>query len=143
MQPQSSIHHFLNLSLAAPMLWLALTAAAGTADMSCAMAPGDHLTGGIGVEERMQMHEARGRYNLQLVFAQARTGAYLSAVTVSIKRVESNLALGPHDGTGPWFPVPLDPGTYRVSATDEGVTQTRTVRVGRALSERVLSWPAG
>ncbi len=145
MTPLNVIHRFVSHACALSVASLLLAASASLAQAQTAPAlpsAGAHLSGGIGEEERLQMRDARDRYNLRLVFAQARSGAYLAGVDVAIDRPGAQVALGPYDAVGPWFFVRLDPGTYRIRATYDGVTQTRTVRVGRAASERVFYWPA-
>ena len=133
---------FLALSFAVPAALLLLAASASLAQTPVALPPGAHLSGGIGEGERMELREERDKYNLRLVFAQARSGAYLTGVQVSIEQPGSGVAFGPYDGAGPWFFVRLDPGTYRIGATYDGVTQIRTVRIGREARERIFYWPA-
>ncbi len=87
------------------------------------------------------MREVQGNYNLRLIFAQAKTGAYLADVSVSVDKPGSGLMFGPFEDAGPWFFLRLDPGSYRISATYQGVKQTKTVRIGRSVSERVFYWP--
>lgn len=102
---------------------------------------GSYLNGGIGLESRQQMQAERNNYNLHLRFAQAKTGEYLSAVSVLIEsqtKKEAPLALG---DTGPLLYVRLRPGTYRISAEFEGNKQVRVVRISKAASEHVIYWP--
>lgn len=142
MKLPQSVRHYLILACTVPALWLAMSAPLGAADTAALLAPGAYVTGGIGEEERTQMQAVRAQYNLQLIFALAKSGQYVSQVDVSIKKSGSEFEWGPYDNTGPWFFVQLEPGTYRVSATYDGVTQTQTVRVRRSVSERVFYWPA-
>lgn len=104
------------------------------------LAPGASTNGGIGNEEQQAMQVTRDLYNLRLTFAEARSGAYLTGVSVTIEGTGRAASFGPYRDTGPLFYVHLDPGAYRVSATYAGSTQTRTVRIERGAVEAVFYW---
>src|SRR5689334_15602114 len=81
------------------------------------LAPGAHVSGGIGEEDQQRMQLSRTLYSLQLTFAEAGTGAYLSGVDVSVAPLGTGPAFGPFKDCGPLLYVALAPGAYRVRAT--------------------------
>jgi len=94
----------------------------------------------VGIDERDEMNVVAKDYHLSLIFANAQ-GEYLSAVAVRIWDSGGKLILDAISD-GPWFFVKAAPGTYRVSATYQGVKQTRTEKVGGGLNEAVFYWKA-
>lgn len=121
---------------------LASQALAASAAAESPLAPGAHLCGGVGVDDREQMQAVRNQYNLHLGFAEAKTGSYVAGVSVRIEPMGKKMDLGPYEDCGPLLYVHLPPGRYKVSATQGGVTQTTTVQVGRRSVEKMLYWPA-
>lgn len=101
---------------------------------------GKFITGGIGLDEREDMYANRDQYNLRLSFAKA-TGAYISAVDVSIQPTTDKGTAIQCPDAGPLLYVRLIPGKYRISATFEDKTQVLTVNLSPRASERVLYWP--
>jgi hypothetical protein len=150
MKISSSIRQVAAVVLAVPCI-LAFQAQAAT-DMSAGGPEavstetpdlGAHVCAGIGDEGREEMRAVRGQYNLHLSFAEANTGSYLIPVTVSIDQIGGDkLALGPFEDCGPLLYVNLPAGQYRVTAIQEGVTKTKTVRIGRRSVNQVMYWPA-
>jgi hypothetical protein len=106
------------------------------------LAPGAHASGGISYEGQQEMQANKDLYNLRLTFAEARTGAYLAGVTVTIEPADNSAPLGPFTDCGPLFHVALSPGVYRVVASYAGLTRTKTLRVGKAATQATLYWPA-
>jgi hypothetical protein len=88
----------------------------------------NYISGGIGEEDRQAMQEASANYNLWITFAVKKSGEYLADTQVTIKDASGNTVL---DATsdGPWFYAKLPKGKYRVDATVNGKTQTKTVIV--------------
>jgi hypothetical protein len=78
-------------------------------------------------------------YNLRLTFATKQTGAYRSDVQLSIADAKGNSVLNVAD-TGPMVFARLPAGTYRISASAEGKTFKRSVRIGNAPKEMTLHW---
>lgn len=101
---------------------------------------GSYLNGGIGVDGRHSMQAQRKHYNLHLRFAQAKTGEYLSGVSVAIAPVAKKGETLHFEDAGPWLYVRLHPGSYRISAVYEGHKQVRTVAVGKAATDTVMYW---
>ena len=129
-------------SLLTAML-LALQGAAGPAiAASPVLAPGTHASGGISYEGQQEMLATQDLYNLQLTFAEARTGAYVAGVTVWVETADRSASYGPFTDAGPLFHVMLSPGVYRVSASYAGVMRTKTIRVGKGATRATLYWPA-
>jgi hypothetical protein len=80
-----------------------------------------YLTGGIGSEEREAMETLGTKFNLKLIFAEL-SGDYIAGVG-AILSDQHGKELGRIITNGPWLYVRLSPGTYRVKATLDGVTQ--------------------
>lgn len=88
------------------------------------------VSGGIGADEVAAMHEVRRDYNLQLLFAAKGSGEYLSAVAVVVKNAHGDTVLDTV-ADGPFLYARLPAGRYQVSASYEGQTQNRGVRLDR------------
>lgn len=98
-----------------------------------------YVNGGIGQEEQSAMRAQRSDYNLQLTFATNQTGAYRSDVQLDIADAKGNSLLSVAN-TGPMFFAKLPPGTYRISASAEGKTFKRSVKLGNGAREMTLHW---
>lgn len=98
-----------------------------------------YINGGVGQDEQNAMRALRADYNLQLTFATRQTGAYRSDVQLDIADARGGSVLSVAN-TGPMFFAKLPPGVYRVSASAEGKTFKRSVRIGNAPKEIVLHW---
>ena len=101
-----------------------------------------YVTGGIG-ERGQERAQALGEdMNLELVFAEARSGHYVADVDVHIADRRGREVLSV-DGADPLLFADLQPGTYRVSATFDGRELERTVTVpSHGRSRVVFHWPA-
>lgn len=88
-----------------------------------------YMTGGVGLGEREAMQRAASRFPLQMSFAERRNGQYLADVSVEVRDARGREVLDVPNA-GPLLYVDLPPGSYRVSATFDGRTHTRNVRVG-------------
>ena len=102
----------------------------------------EYVTGGIGIDESTAFKQAMSKYPLALTFAQRLDGkaAYVSDVSVVIRNARNDTVLNA-DANGPYFLVRLPAGKYRVSATYQNKTQTRSVDVQPKGSARaVFEW---
>ena len=102
-----------------------------------------YLTGGIGLEESTAIKEMRSDYPLTMVFAETTaTGRnqYLYAVVVEIRR--GNNLLFETRTQGPYLLVRLPPGSYRVTATHNGIPKSQTITVGTKPRQVGWSWKA-
>jgi hypothetical protein len=98
-----------------------------------------YINGGVGTDEQNVMRALKADYNLRLTFATKQTGAYRSDVQLDIADAKGgNLLSVPN--TGPMFFAKLHPGIYKISASAEGKTFKRTVRLGTGTKEMVLHW---
>jgi opacity protein-like surface antigen len=127
-------------TLAAVILAACLTPAAALAATTPHQQNGiTYVNGGVGVEEQAAMKAQRADYNLLLTFATQQSGAYRSDIQLDIMDAKGTDLLSVAN-VGPMFFVKLTPGTYRISASAEGKTFKRTVKVGNAPKEIVLHW---
>ena len=97
------------------------------------------VNGGVGLEEQAAMQALRADYNLQLTFATKQSGAYRSDVQLDIMDAKGG-SLVSAANTGPMFFARLPPGTYRISASAEGKTFKRSVKLGSGAKEMTLHW---
>ena len=132
-----SLHRFMGAALC-----LGLLGAGNGAAAQARLVPGSYVSGGVSDEGRAEMRLAGSLYNLRLEFAQAGTGGYIAGLAVSLQRAGQERTEAVCQDCGPWVYIALDPGTYTVIATWEGVTRSRTVRVGSTPTRAVLYWPA-
>jgi hypothetical protein len=127
-------------TLAAVILAACLTPAAVLAATTPHQQNGiTYVNGGVGLEEQAAMKAQRADYNLLLTFATQQSGAYRSDIQLDIMDAKGTSLLSVAN-VGPMFFAKLTPGTYRISASAEGKTFKRTVKVGAAPKEIVLHW---
>jgi hypothetical protein len=98
-----------------------------------------YINGGVGTDEQNAMQALKADYNLRLTFATKQTGAYRSDVQLDIADAKGAGVLSVAN-TGPMFFAKLPPGTYRISATAEGKTFKRSVKLGNGAKEMTLHW---
>jgi hypothetical protein len=130
---------FANAALA-----LALTVSLTPAVMAAPAQPQQqngvsYISGGVGQDEQNAMRALRADYNLRLTFATRQSGAYRSDVQLDILDAKGNSVLSAAN-TGPMVFAKLPAGTYRISASAEGKTFKRSVKVGNAPKEMTLHW---
>ncbi len=88
----------------------------------------DYLTGGVGIDGRAQLKPLVKDMNLQLVFAEKQTGAYLADIEVVIADSKGDELLKV-SGSDPMVFAELEPGTYSVKAKSAKGTLEREVMV--------------
>lgn len=110
---------------------LPLSAPAADANPN-AKAIGDFASGGVGSDDPLAA--LLENYNLQLVFAEKGTGAFLADVNVAIHDVAGRKLLEVAS-PAPRFFINLAPGRYRIAADFNGKTISKTVSV-RELKRR-------
>ena len=98
-----------------------------------------YINGGVGEEEQGAMRAVRSDYNLQLIFANNHTGAFRSDVQLDIADAKGHKLLSLADA-GPMLFASLPAGTYRISASAEGKTFKRSVKIGNGAREMTLHW---
>lgn len=106
------------------------------------LAPGSYVSGGIGEQGQQDMRVTSDLYNLRLTFAEVGTGAYVAGATVVVDPVGQGTRYGPFVDCGPLFNLVVQPGAYRVTATQAGVTLTRIFRVGKTATLGTFYWPS-
>lgn len=98
--------------------------------------------GGVGQGEQQRMKAEAPQHDALLTFAVS-TGAYLADVDVRISDSKGAVVLeGKCDGPLMLVDLPRH-GSYRVSATAKGKTQSKTLAVGGKPAHAVFVWPAG
>ena len=98
-----------------------------------------YISGGVGLDEQNAMRALSADYNLRLTFATKQTGAYRSDVQLDIADTKGNSVLSVAN-TGPMVFAKLPAGTYRISASAEGKTFKRSVKIGGGAKEITLHW---
>jgi enamine deaminase RidA (YjgF/YER057c/UK114 family) len=99
-----------------------------------------YVSGGIGEDSEAQLKAREKEFNLKLVFTLIE-GNYLADVNVAI-RDAGGKALVEHLAEGPFLLARLPTGTYAITATYEGKTQSRKVKVGERLQTEYFRWAA-
>src|SRR5262245_56608191 len=79
-------------------------------------------------------------FNLKLVFTLSE-GNFLAGVPVRITDSRGRVVVE-DVAEGPFFMAKLPAGSYTVTASKDGSTQTRKVQVGSGLRTEYLRWPA-
>lgn len=89
------------------------------------------ISGGIGFDETLALKKVEGEYNLRLLFAVQGSGAYLADIVVIVQDHQGQPVLET-TARGPRLLAQLPPGTYTVTATSAGATETRRISVPRS-----------
>lgn len=101
-----------------------------------------YLTGGIGLSEREDMMQQRKNFNLRLLFAVKGSGSYLSDTRVVITDNKNNTVLDAVSD-GPWFYTNLKPGSYKLTLSTAGATQSRNITIpAKGAREFSFYWDA-
>jgi hypothetical protein len=116
------------------------TAAAPAAEKVPAAGNVSFLSGGVGIDSEQQIKAREKEFNLKLVFTLVE-GNYLADVGVRVTDPAGKTVIE-HVADGPFFLAKLPAGTYTVTATYNGKTQTRKVSVGERLQTAYLRWPS-
>jgi hypothetical protein len=114
------------------------TAPAPAADKMPAAGSVSFLSGGVGIDSEQQIKAREKEFNLKLVFTLVE-GNYLADVGVRVTDSAEKTVIE-HVAEGPFFLAKLPPGPYTVTATYNGKTQTRKVKVGDRLHTEYLRW---
>ena len=89
------------------------------------------LSGGIGLEDRARLAQHEKEANLKLVFTEPR-GSYLAGLDVKVFDRGGAMVID-SAATGPWMLAKLDPGSYKIVASDGQHERERFVTVGPGL----------
>jgi len=87
-----------------------------------------YVSGGVGTASTDRLSSLAKDFNVKLVFA-LRSGDYVSGVDVTIADTAGK-ALVNTKAEGPWFLARLPAGNFKIAATFDGKTESRTVTVG-------------
>ena len=100
-----------------------------------------HASARIGDDDPLEIEALRRTHNLQLVFAEKGSGAYLADVRVRIFGAGGQELLTALS-SGPFFFARLAPGRYRIEAEFNGKVVSRTTNVSQSgLRDLYLYWP--
>jgi hypothetical protein len=99
-----------------------------------------YISGGVGIDSVERLNSQARDFNLKLVFT-LNEGNYLANVPVTITDGRGNKVIEAVS-EGPLFLAKLPAGSYTVTATNDGKTQTRKVTVGQGQQTAYLRWPA-
>lgn len=126
--------------LGASLMILSVAAVAQSASPSAGVGL-PQVSVGIGDDDAIAVEALRNEHNLQLVFAEQASGAYLADVKLRIQGAAGEQVLVAHS-PGPLFFVTLPTGQYRVDAEYKGQRLSKPARVteGRRL-DLYFYWP--
>lgn len=106
----------------------------------------EYVTGGVGLGESEAMKAAASQWPLALQFAVTGDGAraqYAADIEVAIHDAGGKVLLQTVS-QGPFLLARLQPGTYTVQATRQGVMKQQKVTVSQGRGTPVMfTWPAG
>jgi len=102
-----------------------------------------YVSGGIGSDEVAAIKEQAGEFSLVLEFAEraGKRERYIADVNVDISGARGAPVLNVRTD-GPFLLVDLPAGSYKVSATYKGITQSRIIQVGNGTAHAGWSWEA-
>ena len=108
----------------------ALVPVAYTADEEAVRSSGgiSYVSGGVGAASTDRLSALAKDFNLKLVFA-LKSGDYVSGVDVTIADAAGKTLLKANS-EGPWFLTRLPAGNFKIAATFDGKTESRTIAVG-------------
>ena len=108
----------------------ALVPVAYTADEEAVRSSGgiSYVSGGVGAASTDRLSALAKDFNLKLVFA-LKSGDYVSGVDVTIADAAGKTLLKVKS-EGPWFLTRLPAGNFKIAATFDGRTESRTIAVG-------------
>ncbi|MGH7033874.1 MAG: hypothetical protein ACREFL_09110 [Stellaceae bacterium] len=86
------------------------------------------VVGGVGDNSQDAMRRMERDYNLRLTFVQLPAGEYLADIGITVQNAKGKTLLDT-TADGPFFYAQLPPGRYKVSATSNGRTLTRSIAV--------------
>lgn len=89
----------------------------------------DYLSGGVSLDEREVLAGRGKEFNLKIVTAAERSGAYLSDVRMKVIDTRDAKVLVETTMDGPWLLAQLPPGKYVLEATYEGKTLKKTIAI--------------
>jgi hypothetical protein len=122
----------------APGLGLALFCAAAPLAMAQDMAAPvgtsgqmEYINGGFGDDEAASIRQTAPNYSLRMQFSRDHNGEFVSGVELAVQD-QSGRTVFALPSAGPLTDVMLPPGSYRVSATYEGRTETQQISVNGA-----------
>ncbi len=100
-----------------------------------------YVSGGVGDDDQEKLLAEQKNFNLKLLFT-LNEGNYVADVNVVVSDAKGNMVIE-HLAQGPFFMAKLPPTQYTVSATYEGKTITRRVRISSdRLHTEHLRWPS-
>jgi hypothetical protein len=87
-----------------------------------------YVSGGVGTASTDRLSSLAKDFNLKLVFA-LKSGDYVSGVDVTIADAAGKTVVNTK-AEGPWFLARLPAGSFKIAATFDGKTESRTIAVG-------------
>jgi hypothetical protein len=115
--------------------------AATTRHSTDAVSAAAFASGGIGMGDQARMQKLAPEYRVHLLFARKPDGAYLARVPVTIRDQHGNTVFELSNG-GPMLYVNLPNGDYKITATVNGVSQTKALDLhARGARDVDFYWP--
>lgn len=97
------------------------------------------LSGGVGQSDRAMIESQQANYPLKLVFS-GQGGAFLSGVNVQLADKSGNTVLSTITD-GPILLASPPAGTYKMTATANGISKSQNVTVGKATKTYQIAFP--
>jgi hypothetical protein len=112
------------------VIWLLALGAAAAGAIQVGQTPqgANFASGGASHEELRVLHARRDEYNLWVITAASKSGAYLADVLLTIRDSERRILFN-RRLDGPWLMIDLPLGRYQVEAALDGQAQLRTTTI--------------
>lgn len=133
----------INSTAIAALIGLALIAPAALAAPAHRTSPAatPFASGGVGQDDQDRMRKLAPEYRVHLLFARKPDGAYLARVPVTIRDRRGKTVFELYN-SGPMLYVNLPDGDYKVTATANGVSQTKELDLhARGARDVDFYWP--
>jgi hypothetical protein len=100
------------------------------------------ISGGAGDEDRQTLQSVKSQYNLRLQFALQKSGEFLADVNVTVVDGQGRTILDTNSD-GPLFYAQLPAGHYKLTVTNQGQAQTRSIAVSASGAQAIdFYWPS-
>jgi hypothetical protein len=99
-----------------------------------------YASGGVGLDEQMEMNSMAKNYNVKMVFAEAPRD-YVTGVTVKIEDHRGKVLLET-TSSGPWFFAKLSQGDYRLVASFHHHQEMKNLNVASGHQTVEFFWKA-
>ncbi|MAR56763.1 MAG: hypothetical protein CMM93_06225 [Rickettsiales bacterium] len=139
-EPQTNPNHVLTLPKQGATSPSAMPANSAQTSATTQADTKNYMSGGVGEQDRQQLEAMQNNYNVKMTTAES-TGAYLADIPVKITNASGETVIETVT-EGPLFFAKLEPGTYTIEATHNGIAKTQKITAGENQKALVFQWKA-